>query len=595
MEKQVKLNVYLFQPQYAVEIRKENTYWLPYSAGCIWSYASTISEVSEKYTLAELGFKREDPSNIIQRMNVQTPSVCGFSCYVWNEQYCLSLAKQVKQEFPECRIIFGGAQTSVRLLDYEFIDSVILAEGEESFVDFLTSDNPQQVYTKQRMNNLEIPSPYTTGLFDKIIQDNPNALWSMTFETNRGCPYACTFCDWGGTTYSKVRRFDIDRITADLEWAIDKPVSYVFCADANFGIFKERDLEIARVLKRVADAGLIETINLQYAKNSTEIVFEIAKMLGKYSRGVTVSVQSMHDNTLKAVKRRNMDINKVQHMIDLSKQYNVGTYTEVILGLPEETLESWRSGLCEILELGQHDSIDMWFAQLLENSELNQLESKTEYNIESVVSADYFALYNSTDYKDIQENIELIRSTSTMSFDDLVNGYMYGWMIIHWHISGYSQQIACTLRDKGISYRQYYDNLLKYIQQDTVFAEHYNKLKNLVIRYLQQGRLDFQDTKSHGHNLHSYSYGFMYTHKKQAYQIAIECGEDFQTLSQQDKFIQQNFLFDNTTVYPLKYKHIIISNSKKDTEELDFYSLRRNGLLKNTISNGDSECNIIIN
>lgn len=586
MEKQTKLNVYLFQPQYAVEIRKENTYWLPYSAGCIWSYASTIPEISEKYTLAELGFKREDPTNIIQRMNLQTPSVCGFSCYVWNEQYCLALAKKVKQNFPNCRIIFGGAQSSAKLIEYDFIDSVILAEGEESFADFLLSDVNQKIYDKQRMSNLDIPSPYTTGLFDKLLEDNPNALWSMTFETNRGCPYACTFCDWGGTTYSKVRKFDIDRITADLEWAIGKPVSYVFCADANFGIFKERDLEIARVLKRVADLSLIETINLQYAKNSTEIVFEIAQILGEYSRGVTVSVQSMHDATLTAIKRRNMDVNRVQDLIALSKRYNVGTYTEVILGLPEETLESWCDGLCEILELGQHDSIDMWFAQLLENSELNLSESKKNYSIDSVTSADYFALYNSTDYKDIQENIELIRSTSTMSFNELVNGYMYGWMIIHWHISGYSQHIACTLRQQNISYKNYYDNLIKYIKQDKVFSNHYNELQKLVTSYLQHGRLDFQDTKSHGHNLHGFSYGFMYDNKELAYDLAIKCGYNFINLSQKDKFIQQNFLFDNNTSYPVQYNNTVIASNIDNSLVLDFYSLRRRGLLKNRIKNG---------
>jgi len=586
MEKQTKLNVYLFQPQYAVEIRKENTYWLPYSAGCIWSYASTIPEISEKYTLAELGFKREDPTNIIQRMTLQTPSVCGFSCYVWNEQYCLALAKKVKQNFPNCRIIFGGAQSSAKLIEYDFIDSVILAEGEESFADFLLSDVNQKIYDKQRMSNLDIPSPYTTGLFDKLLEDNPNALWSMTFETNRGCPYACTFCDWGGTTYSKVRKFDIDRITADLEWAIGKPVSYVFCADANFGIFKERDLEIARVLKRVADLSLIETINLQYAKNSTEIVFEIAQILGEYSRGVTVSVQSMHDATLTAIKRRNMDVNRVQDLIALSKRYNVGTYTEVILGLPEETLESWCDGLCEILELGQHDSIDMWFAQLLENSELNLSESKKNYSIDSVTSADYFALYNSTDYKDIQENIELIRSTSTMSFNELVNGYMYGWMIIHWHISGYSQHIACTLRQQNISYKNYYDNLIKYIKQDKVFSNHYNELQKLVTSYLQHGRLDFQDTKSHGHNLHGFSYGFMYDNKELAYDLAIKCGYNFINLSQKDKFIQQHFLFDNNTSYPVQYNNTVIASNIDNSLVLDFYSLRRRGLLKNRIKNG---------
>jgi radical SAM superfamily enzyme YgiQ (UPF0313 family) len=592
MEKQTKLNVYLFQPQYAVEIRKENTYWLPYSAGCIWSYASTIPEISEKYTLAELGFKREDPNNIIKRINLQTPSVCGFSCYVWNEQYCLALAKKVKQNFPNCRIIFGGAQASAKLTEYDFIDSVILAEGEESFADFLLSDVNQKIYDKQRMSNLDIPSPYTTGLFDKLLEDNPTALWSMTFETNRGCPYACTFCDWGGTTYSKVRKFDIDRITADLEWAIGKPVSYVFCADANFGIFKERDLEIAKILKRVADQCAIETINLQYAKNSTELVFEIAQILGEYSRGVTVSVQSMHDATLTAIKRRNMDVNKVSNLISLSKKYGVGTYTEVILGLPEETLESWCDGLCEILELGQHDSIDMWFAQLLENSELNQIESKKKYSIDSVTGADYFALYNSADYKDIQETIELIRSTSTMSSSELAEAYMFGWMIIHWHINGYSQHIAKSVRKSGITYKQYYDKLLTMIKDCPLFGAHYLELKDLVYKYLSNGKLEIQSNKSHGHNLHTYSYGFMYEKRKLAYNLAIQCGEQFVSLEQTDKFIQNHFLFDKYTDYPLQYNETIIKTKLKDNKNIDFYSLRRKGLLKNTISQGDIKCNI---
>lgn len=587
METKNKLNVYLFQPQYAVEIRNENTYWLPYSAGCIWSYANTIPEVASKYQLAEIGFKREHPDLIIERMKLQPPSVCGFSCYVWNLEYCLTLAQRIKKEFPKCRIIFGGAQTSAKLLNNNFIDSIILAEGEESFVHFLTNVFPQQIYNKQRINNLDIPSPYTTGLFDEIINNNPGALWSMTFETNRGCPYSCTFCDWGGTTYSKVRKFDIDKIIAELEWAIDKPISYVFCADANFGIFKERDLEIAKALKRVADKSMIETINLQYAKNSTEIVFKIAKILGKYSRGVTVSVQSMHDLTLQAIKRRNMDISRVQDMIALSNQYDVGTYTEVILGLPEETLESWCTGLCEILELGQHDSIDMWFAQLLENSELNQLTSREKYKIDSVVGTDYFALYNSNDFADIQENIELIRGTSTMSLTDLVNAYMYGWMIIQWHINGYSQHIARVLREKNVKYRDYYDNLLLYIQQDELFSLHYFKLKELVENYLKNGKLKITDSNSHGHNLHSFSYTFMYENKKRAYRLAVECGENFTSLSERDKFIQENFLFDPLAVYPVHLKNITINSMIDNTLDIDFYSLRRKGLLKNKILTGD--------
>ena len=141
----------------------------------------------------------------------------------------------------------------------------------------------------------------------------------MSFETNRGCPYACTFCDWGATTHSKVKVFPIEKILADISWCEDKPVNYLSCNDANFGIFKERDLQIAKHCVKVAKKnGLIDHINLQYAKNQTEQIFEIAKEVGGYSRGLTISVQSMSETVLTAIKRRNLRVNKIKDMLALS-------------------------------------------------------------------------------------------------------------------------------------------------------------------------------------------------------------------------------------------------------------------------------------
>ena len=88
----IKKNIYLFQPQYAIEFRKENTYWLPYSAGCLWSYVSQFDDIRENFELKDLIFRREPPDQVIERM--QEPAVAGFSCYVWNEQYCLVMAKK---------------------------------------------------------------------------------------------------------------------------------------------------------------------------------------------------------------------------------------------------------------------------------------------------------------------------------------------------------------------------------------------------------------------------------------------------------------------------------------------------------------------
>ena len=219
-------------------------------------------------------------------------------------------------------------------------------------------------------------SPYQLGVFNKIVKDNPDVLWSMTIETNRGCPHRCTYCDWGGMTYQKVKHFGLERIEHDINWAARHNVGFIFNADANFGMFKERDLEIAKLFRDAANRGKIEAINVQYSKNSTEVIFEIAQILGDISRGVTLSVQSMNEPTLKSIKRKNMSINKISEQIEKSKKYGVKTYTELILGLTRRDFRILKDGFAKILECGQHESIDVWFCQMFGDTDLNSATVK---------------------------------------------------------------------------------------------------------------------------------------------------------------------------------------------------------------------------
>jgi radical SAM superfamily enzyme YgiQ (UPF0313 family) len=595
-------NVYLFQPQYAVEYRNEDTYWLPYSIGCIWSYVAQFDDIKNNFNLADLIFRREPPQTLLEKLD--NPSICGFSCYVWNEKYCLTIARLIKEKWPNCLIVFGGAQSSSKMLKYDFIDSIILAEGEENFLeilrDVLKNTPIEKFYDKKRLQDLSIPSPYTTGVFDKIIKDNPTALWSMTFETNRGCPYSCTFCDWGGVTYSKVKKFDLDRVRGDLEWCIGKPISYLICADANFGIFKDRDIEIAKIIRSVADRSRIDSVNLQYAKNSTEIVFTIAKIISDLSRGITVSVQSMNDNTLEAIKRKNLDVNDISHLMKLSEEYDVSTYTEVILGMPLETIETWKQGLCDILEMGQHNSIDLWFTQLLENSELNDLNTKLKYGIKSITAKDYMPLYNSKDYREIDEEIQLVNSTNTITTDEMIESYMYGWMIIHFHISGYTQIYARHCRQEyDISYRAFYDKLFETFKENGFFSEHYKKLKEVVTKYLYTGEMTkFDAFVKGGHGIHAISYEFMYKNKSEAFNLGKQVAESFINLDPNVVTLQENFIYDSNQNYPIfvelnfdllknnKHNHLKkyeISPKKILDSEFDFYRYRRHGLIKNKI------------
>ena len=74
---------------------------------------------------------------------------------------------------------------------------------------------------------------------------------------------------------------------------------------------------------------------------------------------------------------------------------------------------------------------------------------------------------NDKDYDGVVEIIELISETNTMSNDELIEAYMYGWLIVQFHIAGYTQVIAKYFYNKlGISYRRFYDCLFNYVKEN---------------------------------------------------------------------------------------------------------------------------------
>lgn len=594
-------NLYLFQPQYSVEVRKEENYWLPYSVGCLWSYCSQFDDITDNYQLKRLIFKREDPDELVAGLD--NPFLCAFSCFIWNEQYNLHVAKKVKQAYPNCIIEFGGPQASNSMLDkHDFIDCVMLGgDGEENFLDLLRllykKEEYPRLYERSRMTNLDMPSPYQAGIFDSIVEENPDVTWASMLESNRGCPHRCTYCDWGGTTYGKVQQFGLDRVIEDIDWMVNNRVGYIFTTDANFGMFGERDIYLAGLLREAGQnpKSRIDDIVIQYSKNSNENVFKVAEALGEFcKRGITISAQSMNQPTLKAVKRKNLSIkNYAQHM-ELAKKYKVRTYTEMILGLPEETLESWKEGFATILENGQHESIDIWFCQVFGNTELNSALSREVYGIETVKAEDYLSFTN-TKHSNITEIVEIINKTNTMSTEDIVEAYLYSWMIVQFHINGFSQLISKYYRNvKNISYKEFYDKLFEHVKNDSkLFGDHYYSLYNRLYEYMSTGKVTYDGDTGHSLELSmAHDFNVFWDNKQHVFDLVKSCWdvpEDIFT-------IQKQFVYDPDTIYPYEIESSVdfetgdltpvkysMTNPVSEENRYNLWYIKRCGLDKNTM------------
>lgn len=489
------LNLYLVQPNFPVKPGHTDEYFLPYSVGVLWASALQNESVRKNWQVAEIIFRRDPVEQVIARM--KDPHMAVFSCYIWNWAYNKKLAEQIKKKWPSCVILFGGPQVTDRpfetlfLSRHPYVDVVVNGEGELIFPEILTAvaqHTPiKRIYKQDRIQDLStLPSAYLSGVFDQIIQDNPQVKWQAVLETNRGCPYACTFCDWGSATFSKIKKFDLQRVTDEIKWLAELKITYMFIADANFGIFYERDLQIAKIIAEYRErTGFPEVVSATWQKNSNVRSLEINKVLG--AKGITVSAQSMNTDTLKAIKRDGMQINDSKMIFDHAQKEDIATYSELILGLPEETKQSWKKGIYDLLDMGQHNSIMIYYAQILENAELNQQIEK--YDIKCIDQAFWASHYKDSGMDPVQETQRIVVSTNTMSTDDMIDSYLFSWMIFMFHSVGYTQVLSRYMNNAGLmTYSEFYDRLWLFLKHHQgIFGKEFVRIQASIREMYSKG------------------------------------------------------------------------------------------------------------
>ena len=82
----------LVQPNFPMSL-KQDTYYLPHSVALLWSYINNFA--TNQFKLNKMIFRREPIEQTAVALAKDT--VVGFSCYMWNKNYNLKLAKRVKQ------------------------------------------------------------------------------------------------------------------------------------------------------------------------------------------------------------------------------------------------------------------------------------------------------------------------------------------------------------------------------------------------------------------------------------------------------------------------------------------------------------------
>lgn len=458
------------------------TMYLPYAAGTIIANCMQFPEITSEFAFPDILFKREKLNTSLEK--IKDPFMVAFSCNIWNIEYNKALAKLVKEKYPECIIVFGGhsAGQDGKLLNEEsYIDIIVQGEGETVFAELLKKipagkledvnsiayrKNGQIVVTPKSCKEdlSKLPSPYTAGVFDSIVEKYKDYQLDVIIETNRGCPYSCAYCAWDDT--GKMRLFPIEKVKAEIEWMAKNKVRFLVCSDSNFGLF-ERDFEVTDALVEAKRKyGYPQFFRVCYEKNSAERVFQICKTLNAegMDKGATISFQTLCPEALENIGRKNLTL---EHFSGLMKKYNeagIPAYSELILGLPGETSESFGKGVCTLIKNGQHNNTVVFSCEILPSAPMAEEEYLKKFKIETV-KVNYMTLHGAADSKiDIGERCEIVRSTYSMDRDSWVKAYMFSIYIQAFHAFPIIRNFAIYLyEDTKTEYYDFYTEFIEYL------------------------------------------------------------------------------------------------------------------------------------
>lgn len=487
----------------------ENKVFLPYSVGLLQAHAKAQQDLNEFYRFNELTFLRENPHDVARSMD--NPDVLGISCYIWNWEWSKALGKEVRNQHPDSLIVMGGPQVPNRsenfFEEHPYVNMLVHGEGEEIFSEILRErlkSNPNyyelsgitlnhegdsvKTPPKPRLTEDEFPpSPYLTGEFEDLLQTHPDLEFHAISETHRGCPFSCTFCDWGSAVFSKVRAFSDERVRAEYDWTSEHKIEMIYNADANFGLFP-RDEELTDYLISLKEkSGFPKQLRANWAKNAHKRIFNIAKKLNakKMNLGVTLSLQSLDPPTLVNIKRKNIKFDSFSDLVQAYERENIPTYTELIMALPGETYETYTQGLETLLEAGQHSGINVYLCSLLPNSEMSDSKYIDKHKIKSITSP--ILQNHSTPGEDpIKEYSDIVIATDSMPIQDFRRAFLFSWAVQTFHSLGLTQDIAIHLKGKGLPYCNFYEGLLS-ADSDTLIGQQVASANRCLDRGLSGG------------------------------------------------------------------------------------------------------------
>lgn len=313
----------------------------------------------------------EQNQNIIEELLQYDSVIVNFSIYIWNVAQTTEIIKTIKLLRPEITIAVGGPEASYEYETAEwfpFVDYLLRGEGEIEFYNLCSDITANRQRSEKVINCEAIEDLSTIEMPYRYYFDSDIANRVIYVESSRGCPFSCEFCI--SSLDKKVRKFPLEPFLAEMKVLIDRGVHHFKFVDRTF------NLEMDRVSR---------TLNffLENWKDGMQLHFEIVpdkmrpELLEQMSLfpdeglHLEVGVQSYNPSTQKLISRK-QDFKKSEKSIHyLMNRTGALVHTDLVIGLPDETLDSFADGFNQLIKLRPQE-IQIGFLKRLKGTPINR-------------------------------------------------------------------------------------------------------------------------------------------------------------------------------------------------------------------------------
>jgi radical SAM C-methyltransferase len=412
---------------------------MPLALGYLKAYAQQDDRIKSAVDFRIFNYRGADqPVRMVPEVLIaEPPDILACSVFGWNFRNFGQLAATFRQIKPEGWTVFGGTHVAMQAARvfrlYPEVDVVVNGEGEITFanllraflagrsrhdladirgISFRTADGGiVTTEAEPRIKDLDtIPSPFLTGAIP-LFDDKGEFLYdAVTMETNRGCPYKCAFCYWGGAVGQKMHAFSRGRLREELDLFGRMRVQNICLCDSNFGMLPADQTFLEDFIATRSQHRFPHLLTASWAKNKGKHFYDIVRTMRQagLSADFTLALQTLDPDALRTSRRQNMAINKFEDLCEWLHNEGLGAYAEMIWGLPGETYDSFLKG---------YDRIARFVPRIATYS--NLLLPNTAYDRERAEHK--FVTIRGQDY-----DFEYILTHATMTLDD--NRRMHAFM-----------------------------------------------------------------------------------------------------------------------------------------------------------------------